>query len=105
MFVGVAWVGEAYNISTEQCGYILIIANAAGLVGCAGSGFLLKNEYKKKCKIFLIGAFVGFILMWIGFESDAYWLVLISAGVNGLFIFPFLTTIMDFSSQVTFPIG
>jgi hypothetical protein len=105
VFVGVAWIGEAYNITTEQCGYILIIANAAGLVGCAGSGLLLKDEYKKKCKIFLVGAFTGFIMMWIGFETGWFWFVCISAGVNGLFIFPFLTTIMDFSSQATFPIG
>jgi len=43
IFIGVAWLGEAYGISTSQCGYILVTANAAGLLGCALSGLLLKN--------------------------------------------------------------
>jgi len=32
-------------------------------------------------------------------------LIIISAGLTGLNIFPFLTTILDFAAQTTFPIG
>lgn len=49
IFVGVAWLGQAYEVSTEQCGYVLVIANGAGLVGCVGSALIMKDRYKRKC--------------------------------------------------------
>jgi len=67
IFVGVAWLGDAYDVSTEQCGYIIVIANIAGFCGCALTSLLLKDKYKLKCKIFLFLSFFAFGIMWIGF--------------------------------------
>lgn len=83
----------------------MVIANAAGLIGCVGSALLMKDQYKRKCKILLCGSFVSFGLMWLGFELNSFWLICMSAGLVGMNIFPFLTTILDLASQTTFPIG
>lgn len=65
----------------------------------------MKKKYKRKCQIFLITSFISFALLWIGFESRYSWVIYISAAILGLSIFPFLTTIIDFSAQTAFPIG
>lgn len=83
----------------------MVIANGAGLFGCVGSALFMKDQYKRKCQILLCGSFLAFALMWLGFELDSFWLICLSAALVGLNIFPFLTTILDFASQTTFPIG
>jgi hypothetical protein len=58
-----------------------------------------------KSKWLLILSFGALSVMWIGFETHLIFITYFSAGVMGLFIFPFLTTIIDLASQSTFPIG
>jgi hypothetical protein len=55
--------------------------------------------------VLLCGSFLAFALMWIGFETNQFWLICLAAALIGINIFPFLTTMLDFASQTTFPIG
>jgi hypothetical protein len=42
IFVGIAWLGEAYSFDEKECGNILVIANIFGLIGCVLSGLIMK---------------------------------------------------------------
>jgi MFS-type transporter involved in bile tolerance (Atg22 family) len=68
IFVGVAWLGEAYDFGATECGYILVTANVFGLIGCVLAGLILKEKYKIKCQILLVISFFAFGGMWFGFE-------------------------------------
>ena len=82
-----------------------MIANAAGLIGCGLTGFIMQEEYRQKCVFFGIASIVSFLVVWGGFEISSLWVIYLGAALMGLNLLPFLMTLTDFSAQTAFPIG
>ena len=61
--------------------------------------------YRKKSIILAPGVAIGVSFIWFAFEVGSPLLTYIGGGLTGLFGYPLLTTMIDFATQTTFPVG
>jgi hypothetical protein len=62
-------------------------------------------SYRKKSIILAPCTAIGLGIIWMGFEIGSPILSYIGGGFTGLFAYPLLTTLTDFATQTTFPVG
>jgi hypothetical protein len=105
MFVFMPWVTKCYGYESVSNGLIIISANLAGCLGCVVVGLAKKIPYRTKCAALLAAETVCFVLLWITFEVGLPWASYCAGGLLGFFGYPFLTTVTDFATQTTFPVG
>ena len=98
--VTVSWQLKAYGIPALDVGILIVILNIAGMIGAAISGLILRKNkmYKKWSLIFAFGSAFFFMLFLIALEIDSEAFLYISSGLLGFCIFPYLTTVSDFSA-------
>ena len=78
----------------------------AGCLGCIAVGFIGKSfSYKKKTLFLSIPPIFAYSLIWGSFELESPILSIVAGGIYGFFTYPFLTTLTDFATQTTFPVG
>ena len=106
IFVFLPWISKIYHYKAVYNGYIIVCANAAGLFGCIIVGFFGKSmSYKKKCIVLMVPQFIFMGLIWVSMELEAPAFSCVCGAFFGFFCYPFLTTLTDFSTQTTFPVG
>jgi len=62
-------------------------------------------SYRKKSILLASGAAIAICIIWIAFEIGSPILSYIGGGLAGFFGYPLLTTLTDFATQTTFPVG
>ncbi len=62
-------------------------------------------SYRKKSVLLAPGVAIGISLIWVAFEAGWPILSYIGGGMAGMFGYPLLTTMTDFATQTTFPVG
>ena len=78
----------------------------SGCIGCIVVGFFGKESpYKKKTLFLSVPPALAYCLIWGSFELGSPALSIASAAIFGFFCYPFLTTLTDFATQTTFPVG
>jgi hypothetical protein len=106
IFVFLPWITKVYNYRAVYNGYIIVCANAAGLVGCVVTGLVGKSmSYKRKCIVMMIPQLIFMGMIWVSVELEAPIFSCVCGACFGFFCYPFLTTLTDFSTQTTFPVG
>lgn len=77
-----------------------------GCFGCLVAGsFGAKFTYRTKSLILAPGVVISLALLWLSLEINSPIMSYISGGLAGLFAYPLLTTLTDFATQTTFPVG
>lgn len=100
------WITKAYSYDTVFNGYSILSANVAGCIGCIIISTLANNlSYKSKTIILASLETIALVLFWGTLELKSPGLTVASAGLFGLFCYPLLTTLTDFATQTTFPVG
>jgi len=106
VFVFLPWITKIYNYRAIYNGYIIVCANAAGLFGCIIIGLIGKAmTYKRKCIVLMIPQLIFMGGIWLSLEWNAPAFSCVCGACFGFFCYPFLTTLTDFSTQTTFPVG
>lgn len=106
MFVFFPWISKAYDFNKTINGTIFLVANVMGCLACVLFGLLNKRiTYKMRCVIFSLGFIASLGLLWLSFEQHWQAFAYVCGGLIGFFCYPLLTTMIDFSTQTTFPVG
>lgn len=102
-----AWELKAYEVDSLNVGILIVINTIGGTVGIILSGFVLgkQRQYKRWTIISSFGAAFWLLIQLISLELGSLVLLFVTAGFFGLFLYPFLTLISDFSAEVSFPVG
>lgn len=107
-FVTISWQMNAYGYQSMQIGLIIIFSNSFGMFGCVISGIVLEKykQYKKTSIVCLISGIISLIIFVFCLElfNTAVPLYVVSA-IIGLFLFPFITTMTELSTETAFPVG
>ena len=105
-FVFLPWITKTYNFESISNGIIIISANLVGCIGCVIIGKLGNQlSYRAKSLILAPGVVVSLSLLWVSLEVNSPIMAYITGGLAGLFAYPLLTTMTDFATQTTFPVG
>ena len=84
----------------------ILSANLSGCLGCALLPLVKKHVgYKKICICCGVGSIIALLILILSFQLRLPLLTFITAGFNGLFSYPLLSTASGFAIQTTFPIG
>jgi hypothetical protein len=83
----------------------MLLLFLSGFFGCFLNVFYYPNQYKWKSVFYIMIASVGHCFLWLGFETKQHWLIDISLIGIGISILPLITTIVDWSAQISFPVG
>lgn len=87
-------------------GIIILSANLSGCIGCAFLPLVKKyTGYRKICIWCGVGSIVSLALLVFSFQLKLPIFTFITAGFNGLFTYPLLSTASSFAIQTTFPVG
>lgn len=106
IYVFMPWITKAYHYDTIFNGYSILSANVAGCVGCILISTLAKNvSYKSKTIFLACLEVIALGIFWGSLEIDSPGLTVACAGLFGLFCYPLLTTLTDFATQTSFPVG
>jgi MFS-type transporter involved in bile tolerance (Atg22 family) len=107
-FATIGWQVGAYGFDNTHVGLIVIWSNACGIFGCIIAGGYVEKTKKYKitciicayCGIACMGLFIIFLDL---FKSPIP-LYIASAGA-GLFLFPYVTTVVELATEIAFPVG
>lgn len=106
IYVFLPWISKAYQYESVVNGYVIISANIAGCLGCViVSTFGKDLAYKTKTLILAAGEIVAIGILWLSFEVGSYVFSCLAGAAFGLMCYPLLTTLTDFATQTTFPVG
>jgi len=103
-----SWVVAPYGFGILTVGLMIFCAMLCGVLGCIMVGVLLRRTQMYK-RISLGCATtgllsVGLLQLVLETSSSAAAACIVSA-LTGLFLFPFMTTMAEFSTEVAFPVG
>ena len=106
MFVFLPWVSKFYEYENWMNGVVILSANLSGCLGCALLPLVKKHVgYKNICICCGVGSIIALVILILSFQLRLPLLTFITAGFNGLFSYPLLSTASGFAIQTTFPIG
>ena len=106
IFVFLPWVSKFYEYENWMNGVVILSANLSGCLGCALLPLVKKHVgYKKICICCGVGSIIALVILILSFQLRLPLLTFITAGFNGLFSYPLLSTASGFAIQTTFPIG
>ena len=106
IFVFLPWVSKFYEYENWMNGVVILSANLSGCLGCALLPLVKKHVgYKKICICCGVGSIIALLILILSFQLRLPLLTFITAGFNGLFSYPLLSTASGFAIQTTFPIG
>lgn len=87
-------------------GVVILSANLSGCLGCAVLPLIKKGTgYRKLCIWCGVGSLTALFILVSSFKLRLPLLTFITAGFNGLFTYPLLSTASSFAIQTTFPVG
>lgn len=107
-FATIGWEVGAYGLDSNEIGMIVIWSNACGIFGCIFAGAFIEKTKKYKltaimCLLLGVASLVIFMIC-LEFDSPRAALYAMSA-LTGLFLFPYITTIVELATEIAFPIG
>lgn len=107
IFITLTYQLNPYGFS-NQAAYIILISNSFGLIGCVLGGLYIKKTKKYKKTVILCG-YVGsisfaMILLLQNFLTNALFIYIFSA-LGGIALFPYITTMIELSTEISFPVG
>lgn len=106
VYVFVSWITKTYDFDSVYNGYIIISANCGGIVGCVLIGTLAKSAtYKRRSNVLAFLEIIAMGMLWGAFELGSPPLACVCAAIFGSACYPLLTTLTDFATQTTFPVG
>lgn len=107
-FATIGWLVAAYGHDSNEIGMIVLWSNACGIFGCIlAGGYIEKTKrYKSTAMVCLFLGIVSLGIFMICLELDTGPAPLYAmSAMSGLFLFPYITTVVELSTETAFPIG
>lgn len=107
-FATIGWEVGAYGLGSNEVGMVVLWSNACGIFGCIFAGAYIEKtkRYKLTAIVCLLLGIVSLCVFFICLESSTPPAALYAlSALVGLFLFPYVTTVVELGTEIAFPIG